>query len=448
MTAPVLVDDAVRRRIAVDGLDELLFVEAGAGTGKTKQLVDRVVSLVVARGIPMREIAAITFTEAAASELRSRIREAFERSVHSTTAGDVERARSEAALADLDSAAIGTVHSFAQRILAEHPVEAGLPPSVEVLDEVESLLEFGRRWRDQIDRMFATPELQPVITLARLLHVHLDRDRLPSLREVAAVFADNWDRLDALLATPVFEPRIERADAQAALAGLADVLARGAEIPEDKLAERLLGYAEDMDAMALALADGSDRTVIRRIAAKRNSKKRWGHKGAGQAANWGGKDEKTAAAAQVAAAEDALDELFDRATDDVLRVLAGEVARFTVRAAEERLADGQARVPRPARLRSPVAAHECRRARALHDRYTRLLVDEFQDTDPIQVELATLIAATVGEYRPAAIGPRCRSTRSACSSWVTRSSRSTASGAPTSSCSSRHEIASPASRCG
>ena len=65
MTA-VLVDDDARRRITTTGLDELLFVEAGAGTGKTKQLVDRVVALVLDRGAPMREIAAITFTEAAA----------------------------------------------------------------------------------------------------------------------------------------------------------------------------------------------------------------------------------------------------------------------------------------------------------------------------------------------------------------------------------------------
>ena len=58
-----LADAAARSRITRDGLDELLFVEAGAGTGKTKQLVDRVVALVLDRGVPMRDIAAVTFTE-------------------------------------------------------------------------------------------------------------------------------------------------------------------------------------------------------------------------------------------------------------------------------------------------------------------------------------------------------------------------------------------------
>ena len=88
MSTVELVDDAARARISRDGLDELLFVEAGAGTGKTKQLVDRVVALVLDRAIPMREIAAITFTEAAASELRSRVREAFERRRHEMPTDD------------------------------------------------------------------------------------------------------------------------------------------------------------------------------------------------------------------------------------------------------------------------------------------------------------------------------------------------------------------------
>src|SRR5215210_8455759 len=64
--------DAIRTR-----LDATLFVEAGAGTGKTAALVDRVVALVEA-GVPMRAIAAITFTEKAAAELRDRVRRALD----------------------------------------------------------------------------------------------------------------------------------------------------------------------------------------------------------------------------------------------------------------------------------------------------------------------------------------------------------------------------------
>ena len=399
--APVaLVDEDVRRLITTDGLDALLFVEAGAGTGKTKQLVDRVVSLVLTRDVPMREIAAITFTEAAASELASRVREAFERVVHSPDSAVEDRSRADAALADLDSAAIGTVHAFAQRILSEHPVEAGLPPTVEVLDEVESLLEFGRRWHEQVDRMFATPELQPIITIARLLGVRVDHPKLVSLRDIATIFSDNWDRLDALVDLPIFVPEIERVEAIEQLRALEPLLARCEEIPEDKLAQRLLGYAGAMASVADSLDGGTDRAVIRQLMTKRASKKSWGHRSAGTAANWGGKDEKAAAGETVAAAEAALEDILDRAADDVLRILGGEVARFTVRAAEDRLGDGRLEFHDLLVFARRLLRESADARTALHERYTRLLVDEFQDTDPIQIELATLIAASVGDLDP------------------------------------------------
>src|SRR6185436_13945704 len=74
-TVTTLFDQAAREAIAHD-LDHTLFVEAGAGTGKTSALVARLVALVW-RGTPLTQIAAITFTEAAAAELRERVREAL-----------------------------------------------------------------------------------------------------------------------------------------------------------------------------------------------------------------------------------------------------------------------------------------------------------------------------------------------------------------------------------
>ena len=103
-------------------------MEAGAGSGKTRALVDRVEALVLQDRIGMESIAAITFTEKAAAELRDRIRQRFEEAVR-VAGDDPERhALATAALAELDGAAVGTLHSFAQRILTEHPVEAGLRP--------------------------------------------------------------------------------------------------------------------------------------------------------------------------------------------------------------------------------------------------------------------------------------------------------------------------------
>ncbi|HEY5165111.1 MAG TPA: UvrD-helicase domain-containing protein, partial [Acidimicrobiia bacterium] len=75
MTSPR--DIGARDRIR-DAHDASLFVEAGAGTGKTSALVDRVVALVACGAVELRHVAAITFTEAAAAELRDRVRTALE----------------------------------------------------------------------------------------------------------------------------------------------------------------------------------------------------------------------------------------------------------------------------------------------------------------------------------------------------------------------------------
>lgn len=74
-----LVDELARRRATTDGLGETLFIEAGAGSGKTTTIVERVVNLVAREGVPLANIAAITFTEAAATELRNRVRQTLDR---------------------------------------------------------------------------------------------------------------------------------------------------------------------------------------------------------------------------------------------------------------------------------------------------------------------------------------------------------------------------------
>ena len=105
-----------------------LAVSAGAGSGKTRVLVERYVQLLRDCSIP--QIAAVTFTEAAAAEMRERVR----REVMTDPALEQHRAL-------LDEAAIGTVHSLGLRLLREHPVEAGLDPAAAVLadDEAELL---------------------------------------------------------------------------------------------------------------------------------------------------------------------------------------------------------------------------------------------------------------------------------------------------------------------
>lgn len=71
--------DAAARHVIATATDRTLFVDAGAGSGKTRSLVERVRTLVLRDGVPLRHIAAVTFTEKAGAELRDRLRADLER---------------------------------------------------------------------------------------------------------------------------------------------------------------------------------------------------------------------------------------------------------------------------------------------------------------------------------------------------------------------------------
>ncbi len=111
------------QQLAAVDAEGLVFVSAGAGTGKTSVLVERFVRAVCERGLDVESNLVITYTERAAGELRSRIRAAL-----------AERGRDDLAR-ELDGAWISTIHGFCMRLLKAHPFAAGLDPRFRVLDE-------------------------------------------------------------------------------------------------------------------------------------------------------------------------------------------------------------------------------------------------------------------------------------------------------------------------
>src|SRR3954463_14633070 len=108
--APGPIDQAARERLLHD-LDRTFFVEAGAGTGKTTTLVGRIENLIARGRVTIDRLAAITFTEAAADELRDRGRERLERGGGQGNAPE-ERERCRRAAGEIDLAAIQTIHAF------------------------------------------------------------------------------------------------------------------------------------------------------------------------------------------------------------------------------------------------------------------------------------------------------------------------------------------------
>jgi ATP-dependent helicase/nuclease subunit A len=126
-------DQAQRDRIVVD-LDRNVLVEAAAGTGKTASMVERMVALLATgKSEEIRTLAAVTFTRKAAAELRARFQVRLERAVRETE-GE-ERQRLEKALANIEQVFIGTIHAFCARLLRERPVEANVDLAFEEIDE-------------------------------------------------------------------------------------------------------------------------------------------------------------------------------------------------------------------------------------------------------------------------------------------------------------------------
>jgi ATP-dependent exoDNAse (exonuclease V) beta subunit len=140
-------DEAARERIR-SSLDESLIVEASAGTGKTTELVRRIVAVLGQGKTTIDKIAAVTFTHKAAGELKLRLREEL----------DKERLKQpalEEALQRLEEASIGTIHSFCAQILRERPVEARVDPAFEELSDQEGHRLYQRSFRAWLEKSLA-----------------------------------------------------------------------------------------------------------------------------------------------------------------------------------------------------------------------------------------------------------------------------------------------------
>ncbi len=154
MTAPPLADATARERIAGD-LDTTFVVEAAAGTGKTTALVGRILALLQSGRGELQGIAAVTFTDKAAGEMKLRLRAEIDRLRTLPETSPEEQARLDTALAQLEVARIGTIHWFCADILRERPVEAEIDPGFAVIadDEASGLLErvFDRWFQQALD---------------------------------------------------------------------------------------------------------------------------------------------------------------------------------------------------------------------------------------------------------------------------------------------------------
>ncbi|HWR97431.1 MAG TPA: UvrD-helicase domain-containing protein [Candidatus Methanoperedens sp.] len=370
-------DAGARERIRRD-LDTTLLIEAAAGTGKTASLVARMVELVATGRCPISRLAAVTFTRKAAAELRARFTAALEREAGAAS-GERERLLREA-LAHAERCFVGTIHAFCARLLRERPIEAGVDVAFEELDEEADALLRERAWRE----------------FGARLHEEGD-PRVARLKDLGVDLADLAGAFTAFATYPDVEewpaPEIRLGDLVPARQALERYLARMRRLfpafPDERGNDRLMARYEQIELLARHRDLGTTLHLMEVLEefdrAPGAVVNRWpgGQKGPvkGEIETW------NTFRAEVAGPFLARwRELRYAAAIPLLRSAVEVYDRLRAEARVLSFPDlllGAAHL-----LRGRPAVR-----RYFRERITHLLVDEFQDTDPLQAEVVLLLTA-------------------------------------------------------
>jgi ATP-dependent helicase/nuclease subunit A len=383
-------DEEARQQIRTQ-LDDTLVVEAAAGTGKTTELVRRVMALLLQGKTTLARLVAVTFTEKAAGEMKLRLRTEIERARGPASAQ--EQGRLELALAELEQAHIGTIHGFCAELLRQRPVEARVDPLFEAADESQT----ERLFDEAFERWFQLTLADPPEGVRRILRRRSrDRDRTGPrevLRRAGLLLIGERD-FDAKWRRDGFE-RKEAIDAVLDRLGALGAFAAKAADPEDwgvksiAEVERFVADLRRREAIVGRDYDGVEQEL--HGIARGKGGKFWGWKGRGQ---WFGKGiKRDDVLAQRASTKAELDRVLQLADADLAACLHEDLQPLV--AAYEALKTRAGKLDfldLLLRARDLVRDHRAVR-NELQARFTHILVDEFQDTDPLQAEILLLLAA-------------------------------------------------------
>ncbi|MBA8853440.1 exodeoxyribonuclease-5 [Ochrobactrum intermedium] len=398
----ILKDDSARRD-AISGHERSILVEAGAGSGKTAVMAGRI-AVMLAQGVAPRAIAAVTFTELAASELLSRVREF----VSDLAAGHIapelrvglpsglsqmQRDNLIAASAAIDEITCSTIHGFCQRLIKPYPAEADIDPGATVMDRNQAdltFLEIVDGWlRERLsgdhDGILAEMVLHsPGETVALMHRVAEALRRRRSL--VAPAVTPLADHLEAFR---------QAADDLSAFMQTASVREPETEVYAARFSEMAARLPAVLNAETPAGLVG---LLVSRPHPDLCTK-------AGDFSSYRKKGKWAAAAKQAGLSKADADRLNDAAEDffdaccaawtALLQSASGQVLAALIDEARPMLDRYREHKRASAQLdfddliyaaRDLLRDHEAVR-RALGQRYAKVLVDEFQDTDPLQAEI-------------------------------------------------------------
>jgi ATP-dependent helicase/nuclease subunit A len=397
------ISDREARRAAETTFDRNVVVVAGAGTGKTTLLVNRLIHLLMRAPQPVAitQIVALTYTNKAATEMKVRLRERLTglarastasirvteggavvveelRTRYRLTADDIVT-RADAALRDLEKAQIGTVHSFAAHLLRLYPLEAGVDPGFREDDGLRFDESFRVAWNVWVDR-----ELGREGTQHRQWRTLLGSTTLVELREVAYALCNDLINVDHLLRQVGSEPDQALMDWIAGLRDRAQELLDTYDRPRRRKIELMLAAAIALMTCVLEKGpqgvDELDPTL-----------REWLEKDPGQAiSDWADRDFSEAAMIVKLAQQCLL--LNASYFISLLTILRPFVTSVKTAFAGTGWISFDGLL---ARARQLLWEHPEVRERIKRE-YHAILIDEFQDTDPVQYEILLALAEQPG----------------------------------------------------
>ncbi|MFT5356522.1 MAG: ATP-dependent helicase/nuclease subunit A [Polyangiales bacterium] len=378
-----------------EDLDTTFLVEAAAGTGKTTELIHRILRVIATGRGRIEEIVAVTFTDKAAGELKLRLRRALE-GARAHAEDSEERGRFEAAIAGLELAALGTIHSFCGDLLREFPVEAGIDPLFETASEGEAEALMQDAFQGWFESVLSDPP-RAVERILRGVSYNGPREQLWSAAKKVIErrdFAEPW---------PI--PKGDYVEGMDAL--VTGMLALGEYATKGKSGDPLVGYLEQFHATAAnlrsgefapdALASTNDWAEgVLRDFAKGNH---WVNKGFRDEAFGDKRSEAirgmrtelhSAFKLWLKRADAHLAATLKEALEEVVALYEDTKRREGVLDYLDLLLKTRALLDENASVRA-----------AFQKRFTHVFIDEFQDTDPRQTEILwTLATASDGSLTP------------------------------------------------
>lgn len=399
-TAPLV--DAAARHAALSAHAQTLLVEAGAGSGKTAVLAGRIVMMLL-QGVDPRSIAAVTFTELAASELLQRVRHFVDcllrgliplelRLVLPDGPNEAQRQTLLLAQANIDDITCSTIHGFCQQLIRPYPVEANVDPGASIMDRDQAELAFHDvvdgwlRGELDADAQGVLAELMLADTEGTLTTVKLILRRMKEQEDMQAPAAGSL--ADALTAFKEATTRFARVPQDAGFA----------EPDTDQAIAAFVDMANNLDAWDISTPVG----LVGLLQSKPHTTlcNKSGEFGAfRKKGNWERVAKalglSTAQGGQVAAVATTAHAQCCQTWNTLLATASAQVIGELLPVLQPAIAQMQ-EYKRSAALmdfddllrsaRNLLRSHPAVRA-ALAGKYQHVLVDEFQDTDPVQTEI-------------------------------------------------------------